>query len=207
MTDDLVVVSCSNTVSTDDNEELLRLRQHLRGIMISAPVRWVDHTNSGIIISHDNKTLEKAGGNANWDKICRSVNPLTRGLNVIEFIVDKSDQTRAMVVGVHPNPNCKAGLCEPGFHVSSVGISFNSSFSKTDRHNRSMQQSDTSWMVGNNIRVEVDFITDRTQIFCNGELKVSAVETHKPSKMPNCYFTFMLYAPHMKVQILTSRTQ
>jgi hypothetical protein len=195
----IITVDITNTVSAVYLRELLRaqLSTKLRTI------EWVDNTNSKILISHDHRTIKKVEGDSNWDRIARSKYPLTRGVNSLEFRLQRLPNAReepSIVIGVHPTPDCEAGMCQPGVHVSSVGVTFN-----TDVNTDSVQTGgDTLWMIGNIIRVEVDFFNDEIRVLCNGEVKIKNAPTHKLSDMPNCYFNFMICFPDVEICILNS---
>ncbi len=197
-----VICTCSNDLGS---KEELYLRNLLRSklTIVSRPVEWIDHKKTQIEISPDHKLLYKSKGKQGWDKVVRSAQPLTRGKNILEFRVEHMDRaplgTVSMVVGVHPTPDCEAGVCEPGFHVSSLGVTFHTvSRPNNDDH-------DTSWMLNDNIiRLEVDFNADTIQVFCNGVLRMECTNSHKPSTMPNSYFTFMLSTVRMQIRILSS---
>ncbi len=210
MTTDQVVCTCINTINKNDSDDVLNLRNLLRnsmsGVYLTQQVQWLDHTNCGIEISSDHKTLSKNSVSSEaWDKIARSHIPLTKGLNILEFKINARPPTfmPAMVVGVHPTNDCKAGFCEPGLHVSSVGVAFHvvASGNTTHGHNTGF---DTSWMMGQRVRVEVDFIQDKIRFYADDILKMENAETHAPSMMPGSYFTFMISAPSCAIEILRS---
>jgi hypothetical protein len=167
---------------------------------------WVDSSNSGIDIT-ENKYIDKIAGNSNWDKAARTELPLTRGINVVEFVTEKipppvtySTHDRIIVVGVHPTPNLVAGQCNPGFHVSSVGVKFGATFLPK----RLGTEESTNWVAEGVIRMEVDFITDQIRIYCDNELLIVNTDTHKPSLLGGCYVTFMVNTPNTRVHILKS---
>jgi hypothetical protein len=46
---------------------------------------WVENKNSGVYIAPDHKEIKRESSTHSWDTVVRSVLPLTRGLNVLEF--------------------------------------------------------------------------------------------------------------------------
>lgn len=211
MTTEQVICTCVNTIDKNASTDVLHLqnllRNSLNGCYLTQRVQWLDHTKSGIDISPDHKLLSKNGTSSQaWDKIARSHIPLTQGLNILEFKINAKPPTfmPAMVVGVHPTNDCKAGFCEPGLHVSSVGVAFHV-VAADDKTTHGINSGfDTSWMMGQTVRVEVDFIQDKIRFYADDILKMVNAETHAPSKMPGCYFTFMISAPACEIEILRS---
>jgi hypothetical protein len=203
-----VICTCVNSI--EDGGAYLRSLLRTKLTVVHQKVTWIDHQSTGVEISPDHKYVSKVKSNNNWDKICRSTQRLTKGRNILEFKVTKlkdptsNDTGTAMVVGVHPNPYCVVAACEPGFHVSSVGVAYHAYQVPERQKRKSATGYDTFWMANNIIRVEVDFIEDRILIFCNEELKMENEESHKPSSQLEWYFTFMFCSPNVQIEILSS---
>ncbi len=200
MSSEAVTCLCMNGLGENDYlRAMLKVKMN-RGRR--KEIEWIDHTNCGVTISSDHKTISKTTGDRGWNRIARSREPLTQGQNILEFCVYNKKglfATRgSIVVGVHPNPDCIAGVCEPGFHVSSLSTKFHAIDIVDD------EDKNNDWMFkGNIIRVEVDFDTNKTQIFCNGKLRIDSAVSHKPRMADRWYFTFM-FATKSQIRIVSS---
>ena len=209
MQNELVICNCVDDVQFRNTElDSLRnkLQKTLRRIVRFTPMTWVDSSNSGITIT-ENKYIAKIDGASNWDKAARTELPLTTGVNIVEFVTEKDPpqdvytmHERIIVVGVHPTSNLVAGQCNPGFHVSSVGVKFGATFTPQ----RVGVDEGTNWLSEGVIRMEVDFITDQIRIYDNDELKIVNLDSHKPSLLAGCYITFMVNTPNTRIRILSS---
>jgi hypothetical protein len=91
------------------------------------------------------------------------------------------------VIGVHPHEFCEPSQCEPGVHVSSVGLYF---------HVKLLNGSnDTTWLTKERVRIEVDFLQDQIRYYGeDGVLRICNEDSHAPSKMGTCYLTFNFFS-------------
>jgi hypothetical protein len=148
------------------------------------PIRWIvtQPIYSSGTVSNNYTILSKTSGTGS--ACFQTEKPATRGTNSIELkITNDYVNPKHVIASVGVHPQGQFSNSQKSVHFTSYGITYNCLL---------VRQEHGSWLIGNTVRIEIDFVADTIKMYCNNRLMVENDHKFCPSTMKTCYISLSL---------------